>query len=49
MTPNVNELRFEMVDKNPNTLSTLTSPKSFSIKSKFKRICKINKKKGKDY
>lgn len=49
MTPNMHELRFEMVEKSPEKLSTYTSPRSFSITSKLKRICKINKKKGKDF
>jgi len=48
MTFDVNENRFEMIHKNSERLSQYCSPIIFSIKSKEKRICKINKKKCKD-
>lgn len=42
MTFNVNEARFEYIEKNPMILSNYYSPKQFTITAKGKRVCKLN-------
>lgn len=49
MTLGVNELRFNMIEKKPEILSTYNSPKTIYIKSKVKRFGKNDSGKGKDF